>query len=114
MHELSIAQAILDAAAEQSQRHGDARIAAIHLRLGELSGVVREALVSAFDVARKSSNHPQSRLVIEAVEVTAHCPACNEQRQVESIQSIRCRTCGTACSQVLSGRELEITAMEIE
>ena len=45
MHELSIALALVEMAAEEAERHG-ARVVAVHLRLGPLSGVVKEALLS--------------------------------------------------------------------
>ena len=54
MHELSIALSILDLAAEEAERHGG-RVAAVHLRLGPLAGVVKDALVSAYDLAREGT-----------------------------------------------------------
>ncbi len=53
MHELSIALSILDVAAEEAERQGNARVVAIHLRLGPLSGVVKGALLSAFELVAK-------------------------------------------------------------
>ncbi len=54
MHELSIALSILDIAEEEA---GDrvGRVAAVHLKLGPLSGVVKEALLSAYDLAREGT-----------------------------------------------------------
>ena len=50
MHELSIAMALVDMAAEEAEKRG-ARVVAAHVRLGILSGVVKEALVSAYQMA---------------------------------------------------------------
>jgi hydrogenase nickel incorporation protein HypA/HybF len=55
MHELSIALSIIDAACEEAERHAGARVVAVHLKLGPLSGVVKEALVSAYELAREGS-----------------------------------------------------------
>ena len=52
MHELSIALSLLDLVEEEAERRG-VRVAAVHVRLGPLSGVVRDALVSAFELARE-------------------------------------------------------------
>ena len=41
MHELSIAMSILDVAEEEAERQGGARVVAVHLKLGPLSGVVQ-------------------------------------------------------------------------
>src|SRR5690242_18465555 len=51
MHELSIAMSIVDMAQEEAERHGSAQVIAVHLRLGKLSGVVREALLSSYEMA---------------------------------------------------------------
>jgi len=48
MHELSIAMSILDLAQEEADRNGGATVAAIHLKIGPLSGVVPQALESAY------------------------------------------------------------------
>ncbi|MCU1221680.1 MAG: hypA, partial [Candidatus Angelobacter sp.] len=44
MHELSIAMSIVEMAEEEAERRG-VRISAVHLTLGLLSGVVKDALL---------------------------------------------------------------------
>src|SRR5438270_13741918 len=114
MHELSIALAIVDVAAEEAARHGDAAVAAVHLRLGPLSGVVKEALSSAYELAREGSALATARLVIEEVPVVIFCPDCAADRTAASVQDLCCPVCGTAPARVVSGRELEVVALEID
>ena len=114
MHELSIALSILDIASEESEHRGGARVRAIHLRIGPMSGVVKEALASAFELARESSPFDGCRLVIEDVPIIAYCRVCEAERPVESIQRMCCSQCDTPATDLLSGLEMEITAMEIE
>ena len=113
MHELSIALAIVDAAEEEAARHGG-RVVAVHLKLGPLSGVAKEALASAYGLAREGSALADSELVVEEVPVTAYCPACAAERPVESFPELRCPACGGPTPQVVRGRELEVVALEIE
>lgn len=113
MHELSIALNILDIAAEQSARHAGADVLAIHLRLGELSGVVEQALASAFDIARRDSAYVDTQLVIEAIPITVFCEHCCGERPVESTQRMCCAVCGELSAMILQGRDLEIVSMEI-
>ncbi len=71
MHELAIAMSIADAAAEEAQRHAGARVCAVHLRLGGLSGVVKEALLFSWEASSEDTAISGARLVIEEVEGTA-------------------------------------------
>ncbi len=114
MHELSIALGIIDVAAEELERHAGSAIVAVHLKVGALSGVVKEALQSAFELAREGSVLEQSSLVIQDVPVALFCPQCQCEQPVESLQDMCCQACGTYSSDIVKGRELEIVAMEIE
>ena len=111
---MSIALSILELAAEEVERRGGGGVAAIHLRLGPLSGVVKEALRSAYDLAREVSPLSKAELVIEEVPLVAYCPVCCAERTLGSAQQLCCPTCGTPTPEVVRGRELEVVALEIE
>jgi hydrogenase nickel incorporation protein HypA/HybF len=119
VHELSIACSIIDLAAEESQQRGGVAVRAVHVRVGQLSGVVKSALVSAFELAREESPLASARLVIEETPIVIRCPACEVDttldwpRGFESIPSFCCARCGAPTGDVRSGRELEVTALEI-
>ncbi len=113
MHELSIAMSILDQAGEEATRR-QARLRAVHVRLGPLSGVVPAALASAFELACDGTALAECRLVVEEMPITIYCPSCNGERQLETWLPLRCPTCGTLTDKLLSGNELELTALEID
>ena len=113
MHELSIALSILDVAAEEASRR-NARPVAIHVKIGDLAGVIPEALTSAFEIARAGTELSHCRLVVEPVPVIIYCDHCGSEKPAESIQSLRCRDCGTPAERILAGRELELAALEID
>jgi len=104
---------LLDLAEEESAKRGNVRVEAIYLKLGPLSGVVKEALVSAYELASEQTDFATCKLVIEDVGVVGYCPACEMDRAVESIQALVCSECGTPVSNVLQGRELQLTALEL-
>ncbi len=70
MHELSIAMSIVEIASDEARRLGDARVEVVHLRLGDLSGVVKDSLLFAWDLACEESPLAGSRLQIEEVSGT--------------------------------------------
>lgn len=114
MHELSIAISILETAEIEAERLAATGVRAIHLRLGPLSGVVKRALVSAFELAREDSPFASCILVIEDTPLVGYCTTCAVERAVQSPQQLTCTACGTAIAEITSGRELEIAAMEID
>src|SRR5262245_32242090 len=111
MHELSIAMCILEIAGEESAKRGNARVEAVHVRLGALSGVVKEALVGAFEMAREQSDFKTCRLEIEDVPAVIFCPTCQAEREVATIQEMRCGVCGQLSGDLRKGREMQISAM---
>jgi hydrogenase nickel incorporation protein HypA/HybF len=113
MHELSIAMSIVDIAREESERRDGVGVEAIHLKIGALSGVVKDALLSAYELAAAETSFASCRLIFEDVPVVVYCQTCRAERPIESIQMFRCAACGTPASEVLQGRELQISAMEL-
>lgn len=114
MHELSIAMSIVDMAQEEAERHGRVRVQAVHLKLGRLTGVVKEALLSSYEMACEATPLEGSRLLIEEIPVEVFCPKCEVARLVDSIQSFCCPECGTPTAHILRGKELEVVALEIK
>jgi len=114
MHELSIALSMIEMAAEEAARRGAAQVNAVHLRLGPLSGVVKEALLFSYEVACEGTTLAGSRLVIDDVPVVVYCPTCRAERPPVSIQHFCCSVCATPTPEIVRGRELEVFALEIE
>lgn len=113
MHELSIAMSIVELAEEEAERRA-VRIDAVHLRLGALSGVVKEALLSCYEMACTDTPLQGSRLLIEEVPVVIFCPSCQAQRPLSSLQLFCCPECGTPTSEIVQGKEIEVVALEIQ
>jgi hydrogenase nickel incorporation protein HypA/HybF len=113
MHELSIATSIVDLAQEEAENRGIS-IIAIHVKLGALSGVIKEALINAYSFASAGTPLEGSRLVVDEVPIIVFCPACQEPRAIPSIQSFQCAECGTPTADIVEGRELQVTALEVE
>ncbi len=114
MHELSIALGIIDAAQEEAERRGNCEVLAVHLKLGPLSGVVKEALLFSYDLAAEDTPLHGSRLIIEEMPVIVFCSVCRERRPIRSLQSFCCATCHAPAEEVVSGRELEVVGLEIQ
>jgi len=113
MHELSIAMSIVDTALEEAERRG-VQVSAVHLRLGALSGVVKDALLFSYEMACQDTALQGSRLIVEDVPVVVFCPQCQQRRTLTSVQSFSCPECGSPTRDILQGKELEVFALEVQ
>jgi hydrogenase nickel incorporation protein HypA/HybF len=104
---------IVDLVQEEAELRGGIQVDAVHLKLGLLSGVVREALLSSYELACHQTLLEGSRLVIEEVPIMVNCPTCQARRPVHSTQWFCCAECGTPSAEVVEGRELLVTALEV-
>src|SRR5687768_13575090 len=103
MHELSIAIDLIDAAAAEMERLGSAHLIAVHLRLGRLSGVVKEALVFSFDAAAAGTRIEGARLQIEDVPVIVWCSACDAEWELPDHTRRRCPQCQLPTPHLMRG-----------
>ena len=113
MHELSIAMGVVDAAMDEARQRG-VHVSAVHLRLGALSGVVKDALLFSYEVACQDTPLAGSRLIVEDVPVVVFCSHCKDTRQLSSVQSFLCPACNTPTMDIRRGKELEVFALEVE
>jgi hydrogenase nickel incorporation protein HypA/HybF len=113
MHELSIAMSIVDGASEEALNRGAERVHAVHLKLGALSGVVKDALLFSYELACNGTPLEGSVLRIEEVPVVVYCANCDAEKTLNSIQRFCCPSCGTLTPEVVSGKQLEVVGIEI-
>ena len=114
MHELSVALSIIEGATEEARKHNDAKVKAVHLRLGAMSGVVKDALLFSWEIVCQGTELETSRLEIEEIPVVVFCENCGENKMLGAINNIVCPDCETPATQIVSGKELLVTALEIE
>jgi hydrogenase nickel incorporation protein HypA/HybF len=67
VHELSLAQSMVEIVEEAARREGAARVASVRLELGELSHVEPESLAFAFEVAAQAGCARGARLDIHRI-----------------------------------------------
>ncbi len=112
MHELSIAMSIVEMASEEAESR-NVQIDAVYIDLGPLSGVVEDALRFSWEIACSGTPLEGCRLLIKPVAIEVYCPACKAQKTLTTMQWFCCPECGAPTSEVIHGKELLITALEI-
>lgn len=114
MHELGIAQALVDLAARAACEVRSGRVIAVRIRVGPLSGVEVDSLRSVFPMAAAGTLCENARLEIQCEPLRVHCPHCKAPRELPDITPIQCPNCGTPTPILLSGRELHLESIEVE
>jgi hydrogenase nickel incorporation protein HypA/HybF len=112
MHELSIAYSLVEIASQAALEVKATRVEVVKLRLGVLSGVVKEALLFSYDVVIEDTILAGSRLEIEELPLIVYCPQCEAESQLPGVQQFRCSRCGQPTAQIVQGKELDIVSLE--
>jgi hydrogenase nickel incorporation protein HypA/HybF len=114
VHEASIALAIVDEVCERAtSQQAVEKITAVHVRIGALTSVVPDALRFAWDIATDGTLASGSNLQIERVPLSIYCTSCTCERTIETGTLPVCPVCRTPSNDILRGRELLVTAMEV-
>ena len=113
MHEMAIAQSLLDIILQEGETHRVRRVVSVALKVGELSSVVPESLRFCFELIAQGTIVEGAELQIERVAVTCRCEDCGKEFSVEHLLFV-CPSCRSRRVEVLSGRELNIQSLEAE
>ena len=113
MHELAIAQGILDIALSTAGRHNAASVLGVKVIVGELTGTVTEALEFGFAALAKGTIAENACLSITLIPLTAHCRDCGSQSNIDKY-CFACGNCGSHAVEIITGRELKVESVEVE
>jgi hydrogenase nickel incorporation protein HypA/HybF len=100
-------------AADAARRAGATHVRRLKLRVGEISGVVVEALELAFAAAAPGTAAECAELIVERVPVECECDQCGFGFHPSDVIYL-CPRCGALSSRVRQGRELELASLEVD
>ena len=113
MHELGIAQSILETARRESAVRQGVAVHTIGLRIGILSGVLPDALSFGFDAMTAGTDMETCQLAIDMVPARGACRDCGMAFEVEEFLFV-CPECHSGKVDTLQGFEMEIAYLEID
>ena len=113
MHELSIAEALVNQLADIVRREHAARVLSVTIAVGSLSGVDPDALEMAFPLAAEGSPAAGAALTIRRVPARLLCAQCGEATVSED-PSFLCSHCGSPQLTLAAGQELRLVEAELE
>ncbi|MGI8594014.1 MAG: hydrogenase maturation nickel metallochaperone HypA [Solirubrobacteraceae bacterium] len=110
MHELSLAEAVVDVA---SRHAGGRRVTKVELKVGHLRQVVPSALEFAFELLAQGTSIEGAELAIEVVPAVGRCRECAAESMLPNFP-LCCAECGGFEVDVLAGEELLVDSLELE
>ncbi|MEU8518801.1 hydrogenase maturation nickel metallochaperone HypA [Streptomyces sp. NBC_01216] len=115
MHEMSIAMAVVAQVEEAARSDGASAVTRVDLQVGELAGVVPDALAFSFGLACAGTVLEGAELVTRTEQARARCASCAYEWSVGMPPELRCTRCGEAADvRLLAGRELRILSVTWE
>ena len=113
MHEMGIANSILEGVAAELRRRPGTRAKKVGVKIGELAGVDPDALTFAFEALTIDTALATLKLEIQYVAPRSRCHACKGEFEVRNYELL-CPACGSLAAECVSGDELEFMYLEIE
>lgn len=112
MHEMSLAESVLDIIRDQARSQGFARVTAVWLEIGQLAAVEAEAMRFCFDAVTRGSLAEGAGLKIIEIPGSGRCPACGESIRLNERYDL-CPRCDMPV-EVTGGTELRVKELEVE
>jgi hydrogenase nickel incorporation protein HypA/HybF len=113
MHELSIAQSILDIVNQHLPADNNTRVKSVKVRIGKLSNVLPDSLRFCFEAITKDSEFEKTELLINIIPISIECKDCNKQTEI-SDYVFACPSCSSTNIKVVAGNDLNVEEIEIE
>jgi hydrogenase nickel incorporation protein HypA/HybF len=113
LHELSIAQSIIEIVVDEAQKNGLHQVKRIKLQVGAFAAVVPDSLTFCFELVSRDTIAEGAVVEIESVGIVARCDKCDCTFDVRD-QVFLCPRCGDPVLELVSGRELSVLSIEGE
>jgi hydrogenase nickel incorporation protein HypA/HybF len=113
MHEMSLAESIVQLVEESVRADGCTTVKGVWLEIGQLAAVEKEALRFCFDVVTRGSVAEGARLEIIETPGQGWCMKCEGNVPVTTLYD-PCPRCGSYQIQVTGGNEMRVKELEVE
>ncbi|WP_018077118.1 hydrogenase maturation nickel metallochaperone HypA [Thiobacillus denitrificans] len=113
MHELAVAQALVEQVEAVIHQNHAQRATLIRVRIGPLAGVVPDLLATAFPLAAAGSRMEHAKLEFAHAPIRVCCQTCGLDTEA-AMNRLLCGACGDWHTRIISGDELLLESVELE
>jgi hydrogenase nickel incorporation protein HypA/HybF len=112
VHEFSIALNIIEIAEQEAKKAGASEVTSVEIEVGQLSGVIIEALEFAFESAIKDTILRNASIHLITIPGKARCNHCGQISEAENLFD-PCKNCGEFNVSIIAGRELAVKSITV-
>ena len=112
MHEMSIAQSLVDILKEEMVKNHARVLKSVRLNVGQLSAVVPDSLSFCFEVLTKKTELEGAELVMDIIPLEGLCKECKETFHIKDY-AFQCPKCGGKEINTIAGQDLSIVEIEV-
>ena len=113
MHEMAIAEGVLDIALDYAKKNDATCIREIGLLIGEMSGVVVDSLTFSFDMIAKGTIAEGAKIKVKHVPLVGRYTKCGKEFHIEHYD-FWCPECKDGVLKTISGREMQVEYLEVD
>jgi hydrogenase nickel incorporation protein HypA/HybF len=113
MHEFSIVEALVTLVLEKAKEANAKKVVRVYLVIGELSGVLNEAVEQYFFFLTKGTIAENAEIFFMRPITQVRCRNCQTVYSPENLK-ITCPNCKEQKIDIISGRELYIDSLDLE
>ncbi len=113
MHEMSLAENMLQLIEDAAYQQGFTRVKTVWLEIGQLACVEQESLRFGFDVVTRGSIAEQARLEIIETAGQGRCGKCAQSFPLAALYE-SCPACGSYDVKVTGGDGMRVKELEVE
>lgn len=113
MHELSVAQNIIDIVKENVSENDIGNVRTIFLEIGEFSGIIPDSLQYCFDIIKSDANLENSKMEIKKIPFVLFCNDCSAET-TNNVGIRFCDKCGSYNTKIISGTDMQIIKIELD
>lgn len=113
VHEMSIAQSLIDILREEMVKHDAGTLRSARLHIGQLSAIVPDSLSFCFEVMTSGTELEGAKLIMEIIPLKGTCRDCKHTFEIQDY-TFECPECSSTEIDTIAGQDLSIVEMEVD
>lgn len=112
MHELSVAEEIVNISRQYLPKENNVHVKSITIKIGRLSNILPDSLLFCYESLIDNTPLNGSKLIIEEIPIRINCMKCGKNSEIDNFSFV-CPKCNSSEIEIESGTELLISEIEL-